>query len=50
MKFETLSMQIKEFQGSNTMTIKDAGIEKRIHILRKILSLFTSIPDDRVQG
>ena len=50
MKFETLSMQIKEFQGSNTITIKDAGTEKRIHILRKILSLFASIPDGRVQG
>ena len=50
MKFETLSMQIKEFQGSNTITIKDAGTEKRIHILRKILSLFTGIPDGRVQG
>lgn len=50
MKYETLSMQVKEFQSSHTMTIKDAGMEKRIYILKKILSLFAEVPDTRVQG
>jgi len=50
MNFETLSMQIREFQGSSTITIKEAGTEKRIYLLRKILSLFEGLPDERVQG
>ena len=43
-------MQIEEFQETNTIIIKDAGTEKRIYILKKILSLFADIPDQRGQG
>jgi predicted transposase YbfD/YdcC len=50
MKFETLRMQIEEFQGTNTIIIKDTGTEKRIYLLKKILSLFADVPDERVQG
>ncbi len=50
MKFETLRMQIEEFQGTHTIIIKDANTEKRIYILKKILSLFEALPDERVQG
>ncbi|MCF7953960.1 MAG: ISAs1 family transposase [Spirochaetales bacterium] len=50
MKFKTLRMQIEEFQRTNTISIKGAGTEKRIYILKKILSLFTDVPDERVQG
>lgn len=50
MNFVTLRMQIREFQGSKTITIKEAGTEKRVYILRKILSIFDTIPDERVQG
>jgi predicted transposase YbfD/YdcC len=50
MKFETLKMQIEEFQQTRAITIKDAGLDKHIYNLRKILSLFAEVPDDRVQG
>jgi len=50
MKFETLRMQIEEFQGSHTIVIKDAGTEKRMYLLKKILRLFADVPDERVQG
>jgi len=50
MKFETLRMQIEEFQQTRAITIKDAGLDKHIYNLRKILSLFAEVPDDRVQG
>jgi len=50
MKFETLRMQIEEFQETKTITINDAGLDKHIYNLRKILSLFAEVPDDRVQG
>ena len=50
MKFDTLRMQIEEFQGANTIIIKDAGTEKRIYILKKILKLFADVPDERVPG
>ncbi len=50
MKFDTLRMQIEEFQGANTIIIKDAGTQKRIYILKKILKLFAEVPDERVSG
>jgi len=50
MKFETLRMQIEEFQETNTIIIKDAGAQKRMYILKKILSLFADVPDERVRG
>jgi len=50
MKFETLRMQIEEFQETKIITINDAGLDKHIYNLRKILSLFAEVPDDRVQG
>lgn len=50
MKFNTLRMQIEEFHGSNTIRIKEAGTEKQIYVLKKILSLFADVPDGRVQG
>ncbi len=43
MKFDTLRMQIEEFQGANTIIIKDAGTQKRIYILKKILKLFAEV-------
>ena len=43
-------MQMEEFQSSSTMTIRDAGNETRIRILKKILRLFGDVPDTRVQG
>jgi hypothetical protein len=36
--------------GHASLAFPDAGTEKRIFILRKILSLFTSRPDQGVQG
>ena len=50
MKFETLRMQIEDFQSSSTITIRDAGNETRIRILKKILKLFGDVPDCRVAG
>ena len=50
MKFETLRMQIEDFQSSSTIKVKDAGNETRIRILKKILKLFGDVPDCRVQG
>ena len=50
MEFKTLRMQIEEFQSSSTMTIRDAGNETRIRILKKILKIFGDVTDTRVQG
>lgn len=50
MKFETLRMQIEDFQSSSTIKVKDAGNETRIRMLKKILKLFGDVPDCRVQG
>jgi predicted transposase YbfD/YdcC len=50
MEFKTLKMQIEEFHSSSTMTIKDAGNETRIRILKKILKLFEGVSDIRVVG
>ena len=50
MKFETLKMQIEDFQSSSTIKVKDAGNETRVRILKKILKLFGDVPDCRVQG
>lgn len=50
MEFKTLRMQIEEFQGSHTITIKTTGSETRIRMLKKILKLFADVPDIRVQG
>jgi len=50
MEFKTLRMQIEEFQSSSTMTIRDAGNETRIRILKKILKMFGDVTDTRVQG
>ena len=50
MKFETLKMQIEDFQSCSTIKVKDAGNETRIRILKKILKLFGDVPDCRVQG
>ena len=50
MEFETLKMQVKEFQSSSTITIRDAGNETRIRILKKVLKLFADVPDCRVPG
>lgn len=50
MEFKTLRMQIGEFQSSSTMTIRDAGNETRIRILKRILKLFGEVSDTRVQG
>jgi len=50
MEFKTLRMQIEEFQSSSTMTIRDAGNETRIRILKRILKMFGDVTDTRVQG
>lgn len=50
MKFETLRMQIDEFHVSSIMTIKDAGNETRVRILKNFLNLFVGMSDTRVQG
>ena len=50
MRFETLRMQIEDFQSSSTIKVKDAGNETRVRILKKILKLFGDVPDCRVQG
>ena len=50
MEFETLKIQIEEFQSSSTMTMRAAGNETRIRILKKILKLFEGVSDIRVQG
>jgi predicted transposase YbfD/YdcC len=50
MEFKTLKIQIEEFQSSSTMTIRVAGNETRIRILKKILKLFEGVSDTRVQG
>jgi len=50
MEFDTLRMQIEDFQSSRTMTIKKAGNETRVRILKKILKIFSDVEDPRVQG
>jgi predicted transposase YbfD/YdcC len=50
MEFDTLRIQIEDFQSSNTMTIKKAGNETRVRILKKILKIFSDVADTRVQG
>lgn len=50
MEFETLKMQIEEFQDTKTITISSAGHETRVRILKKILKLFKEAPDTRVLG
>jgi len=50
MEFDTLRMQIEDFQSSSTMTIRDAGTETRVRILKKILKIFGAVSDTRVQG
>ena len=45
MEFETLKIQIEEFQSSSTMTMRVAGNETRIRILKKILKLFEGVSD-----
>jgi predicted transposase YbfD/YdcC len=50
MKFETLHIQIEEFLETKTISIKDGGLDRHIYNLRKILSVFAEVPDDRVQG
>ena len=50
MEFDTLRIQIEDFQSSSTMTIKKAGNETRVRILKKILKIFSDVEDPRVQG
>ena len=50
MEFETLRMQIADFQGSHTVRIKEVDGEVRVRVLRKILKLLDGMPDTRVQG
>ncbi|MFA7108782.1 MAG: ISAs1 family transposase [Sphaerochaetaceae bacterium] len=50
MEFDTLRMQIDDFQSSSTISIKNAGNETRVRILKKILKIFNSVSDIRVQG
>ena len=50
MEFETLRMQIADFQGSHTVRIKDVDGEGQVRVLRKILKLLDGVPDARVQG
>ena len=50
MEFDTLRMQIEDFQSSSTMIIRDAGNETRVRILKKILKIFGAVSDTRVQG
>lgn len=50
MEYTTLRIQITEIAQSRKITIKEAGAEKQIVILRKMLRLFETLPDDRVQG
>lgn len=50
MEFETLRMQIADFQGSHTVRIKEVDGEGRVRVLRKILKLLGGMPDTRVQG
>jgi predicted transposase YbfD/YdcC len=45
-----MRIQIREFQSTSTMTIKDVDGEKSIRILKKILKLFDGVSDTRVQG
>jgi hypothetical protein len=48
MEFETLRMQIADFQGSHTVRIKE--VDGEVRVLRKILKLLDGMPDTRVQG
>jgi predicted transposase YbfD/YdcC len=50
MEFETLRMQIADFQGSHTVRIREVGGEGQVRVLRKILKLLGGVPDARVQG
>lgn len=50
MEFDTLRMQIEDFQSSSTMIIRDAGNETRVRILKKILKIFGAVSDTREQG
>jgi len=50
MGYETLRMQIAEFQGSHAVRIKDVDGEARVRALRKILKLLDGMSDTRVQG
>jgi predicted transposase YbfD/YdcC len=50
MEFDTLRMQIDDFQSSSTIVIKEAGTETRVRILKKILKMFVSVSDTRVKG
>ncbi|MDD5076094.1 MAG: ISAs1 family transposase [Sphaerochaetaceae bacterium] len=50
MEFETLRMQIADFQGSHTVRIKEVGGEGQVRVLKKILKLLAGVSDARVQG
>ncbi len=50
MGYETLRMQIAEFQGSHAIRIKDVDGEGQVRVLRKILKLLDGMSDTRVQG
>jgi predicted transposase YbfD/YdcC len=50
MEFETLKMQIEEFQCSHMIKIKGVGNENQIRIMKKILKIFGGVPDGRVPG
>lgn len=50
MEYTTLRIQITEIAQSRKITIREAGAEKQIVILRKMLRLFETLPDGRVQG
>jgi len=50
MEFETLRMQIADFQGSHTVRIREVGGEGQVRVLKKILKLLAGVSDARVQG
>jgi len=50
MEFETLRMQMEEFQCSHMIKIKGVGNENQIRIMKKILKIFGGVPDGRVPG
>ena len=50
MEFETLRMQVADFQGSHTVRIKEVGGEGQVRVLKKILKLLAGVSDARVQG
>ena len=50
MEFDTLRMQIEDFQCSSTMIIRDADNETRVYILKKILKIFGTVSDTNVEG